>query len=50
MRARCSLFWFRLLTVPLVLVWGEVITARNFLWGLKPRAEGAAGQPREITK
>jgi hypothetical protein len=33
---------FRAYAVPIVLIWGEVITARNFLRGIKRRAEAAA--------
>jgi len=44
MRLRCGPWPFRAYVVPIVLIWGEVITARNFLRGVKRRAE-AAGQP-----
>jgi len=40
MRLTCSPLAFRLVAVPLVLIWGESITARYFLRGLKRRAEG----------
>lgn len=33
-------WWFRLLAVPVVLIWGEAITSRRFLRGLRSRAEG----------
>ena len=39
MRVRCGPFAFRLLALPLVFVWGEIITARYFLRGVKRRAE-----------
>lgn len=42
MRATCTPWAFRLLVVPIVLIWGELITARNFLRGIRRRAEGAA--------
>jgi hypothetical protein len=42
MRVTCSPLAFRLIAVPIVLVWGELITARNFLRGLKRRAEGVS--------
>jgi hypothetical protein len=50
MRATCSPLAFRLVAVPLVLIWGELITARNFLRGLKRRAEAAQKrhQPRQL--
>lgn len=41
MRATCSPLAFRLIAMPVVLIWGEWITARNFLRGLKRRVEGA---------
>jgi deazaflavin-dependent oxidoreductase (nitroreductase family) len=40
MRLRCGPLGFRALAVPVVLVWGEAITARHFLRGIKRRAEG----------
>lgn len=43
MRMSCRPLWFRLLIVPLVWIWGERITAHNFLHGLKRRAE--LGEP-----
>ena len=43
MRLRCGPLGFRALAVPVVLVWGEAITARHFLRGVKRRAE--AGLP-----
>jgi glyoxylase-like metal-dependent hydrolase (beta-lactamase superfamily II) len=39
MRMRCGPWPFRALVVPIVLVWGEAITARNLLRGVKRRAE-----------
>ena len=39
MRMTCRPPWFRLLVVPLVWIWGEWITAHNFLHGLKRRVE-----------
>ncbi len=42
MRATCRPFAFRLLALPIVLIWGECITKRNFMRGLKRRAEGVA--------
>ncbi|HUO15503.1 MAG TPA: hypothetical protein VMX38_11000 [Verrucomicrobiae bacterium] len=41
MRMTCHPFWFRVLIAPLVWIWGEWITAQNFLHGLKRRAEQA---------
>jgi len=41
MRMTCRPLWFRLLVVPLVWIWGERITAHNFLRGLKCRVERA---------
>jgi len=41
MRLRCDPWPFRALAVPVVLIWGEAITARNFLRGIKRRAEAA---------
>ncbi len=40
MRLTCGPWPFRLVAVPVVLIWGEVITARNLLRGIKRRAEG----------
>jgi deazaflavin-dependent oxidoreductase (nitroreductase family) len=45
MRMVCGPWPFRLLAVPIVLLWGEAITARHFLRGVKRRAEA----PRCIT-
>ena len=42
MRVTCRPFPFRLVALPIVLIWGEWITARNFMRGLKRRAEGTA--------
>jgi hypothetical protein len=39
MRMRCGPWPFRTFVVPIVLVWGEAITARNLLRGIKRRAE-----------
>ena len=39
MRLRCEPPVFRALALPVVLLWGEAITARRFLRGLKRRAE-----------
>jgi len=40
MRLDCQPWAFRLLALPVVFLWGELITARQFLRGLKRRAEG----------
>ena len=42
MRATCGPWPFRLLAVPIVLVWGDWVTERNFLRGVKRRAERTA--------
>ncbi len=42
MRMACGPWWFRLIAVPVVLGWGETITAHNFLRGVKRRAERPA--------
>ena len=39
MRMSCGPWPFRALVVPIVLIWGEAITARNLLRGVKRRAE-----------
>ena len=39
MRLRCGPPPFRAYIIPVVLIWGEAITARNFLRGIKRRAE-----------
>lgn len=39
MRLRCGPWPFRVYVTPIVLIWGEAITARNFLRGVKRRAE-----------
>lgn len=39
MRLRCGPWPFRAYVIPIVLIWGEAITARNFLRGIKRRAE-----------
>jgi hypothetical protein len=41
MRVTCKPRLFRALVLPVILVWGEAITARNFLRGIKRRAERA---------
>ena len=45
MRLRCGPWLFRMYVVPIVLVWGEEITARNFLRGVKRRAESGHAVP-----
>jgi hypothetical protein len=42
MRMTCGPWPFRALVVPIVLIWGDQITARNFLRGVKRRAERTA--------
>jgi hypothetical protein len=42
MRLSCGPWPFRAYVVPIVLVWGEAITARNLLRGVKRRAEATA--------
>jgi hypothetical protein len=42
MRLSCGPWPFQVYAVPIVLIWGEVITARNFLRGIKRRAEAAS--------
>ncbi len=44
MRLRCGPLPFRIIALPIVLIWGEAITARNLLRGIKRRAE-ASCQP-----
>ena len=39
MRLSCAPRAFRAYVVPVVLIWGEAITARNLLRGIKRRAE-----------
>ena len=39
MRLNCGPWPFRLYVTPIVLIWGEVITARKLLRGIKSRAE-----------
>ena len=41
MRLRCAPWPFRAFAVPIVVIWGEAITARNFLRGIKRRAEAS---------
>lgn len=45
MRLSCRPWPFRAYAVPIVLVWGEAITARNLLCGVKRRAETAPEPP-----
>ena len=44
-RMRCGPWPFRTFVVPIVLVWGEAITARNLLRGVKRRAEAPTADP-----
>ena len=44
MRLRCGPWAFRIYVVPVVLIWGEAITARNLLRGIKRRAEATRQQ------
>jgi len=44
MRMRCGPWPFRAYVAPIVLVWGEAITARNLLRGVKRRAEAASAR------
>ena len=46
MRVVCRPWLFRLVVLPIVMIWGEMITARNFLRGLKRRSEGSASARR----
>ncbi|HEY4993154.1 MAG TPA: hypothetical protein VII33_13855, partial [Nakamurella sp.] len=46
MRLRCEPWPFRAFAVPVVLIWGELITGRHFLRGVKRRAEALA---REVS-
>ena len=39
MRMTCGPWPFRVLAVPIVLLWGDAVTARNFMRGVKRRAE-----------
>src|SRR5207249_2680279 len=53
MRLTCGPWPFRALAVPIVLLWGEAITARHFLRGVKRRAEAlmrttGRDQPRPL--
>jgi hypothetical protein len=41
MRMRCGPWAFRAYVEPIVVLWGEVLTARRFLLGIKRRAEAA---------
>ena len=44
MRLSCRPWPFRAYAVPIVLTWGEAITARHFLRGIKKRAEATPSQ------
>lgn len=44
MRVTCRPFVFRAFALPVVLIWGEWITARKVLRGLKRRAEQASAE------
>ena len=44
MRLNCGPWPFRAYAVPVVLIWGEAITARNLLRGIKSRAETTGQQ------
>ena len=44
MRLRCGPWPFGVYAIPVVLIWGEAITARNFLRGIKRRAEAIPQQ------
>jgi hypothetical protein len=48
MRLSCGPWPFRAYMVPIVLIWGEAITARNRLRAVKRRAEATDGEP-ELT-
>jgi hypothetical protein len=41
MRLTCRPWPFRLFAVPVVVIWGEAVTAHNFLRGVKRRAESS---------
>jgi hypothetical protein len=45
MRLRCGPWLFLAYVVPIVLVWGEAITARNLLRGVERRAEAGHTVP-----
>ena len=45
MRLSCGPWPFRAYVVPIVLIWGEAITARNLLRGVKRRAEATRSRP-----
>ena len=45
MRMRCGPWPFQAYVVPIVLIWGEAITARNLLRGVKRRAEAIPAGP-----
>jgi len=42
MRMSCGPWPFRLLAVPIMIIWGDLVTERNFLRGVKRRAERPA--------
>ena len=44
MRLSCKPWPFQAYAVPIVLIWGEAITARHFLRGIRRRAEAAPSQ------
>jgi glyoxylase-like metal-dependent hydrolase (beta-lactamase superfamily II) len=48
MRVNCGPWPFRLYATPIVLIWGEAITARNLLRGIKRRAEADHGVGHQI--
>ena len=50
MRLRCGPWPFRAYVVPIVLIWGEAITARNLLRGVKRRAEREATRQQARTQ
>jgi glyoxylase-like metal-dependent hydrolase (beta-lactamase superfamily II) len=49
MRLTCGPWPFRAYAVPVVLIWGEAITAQNLLRGIKRRAETARQQDLPLT-
>lgn len=46
LRARCEPAWFQMVMLPVLVIWGEQITARRFLRGLTRRAEGHVERDR----
>jgi deazaflavin-dependent oxidoreductase (nitroreductase family) len=50
MRLRCGPWRLRAYLVPVVLIWGEAITARHFLRGVKRRAEALAGAEQPLPR